>query len=274
MTKAGPAAETDKRVTRRPGRPQTGEGGAISRNTILRAALKLAVNVPLQDLSIVSVAKTMQVTPALIHYYIGGRDWLTSGIMNLFYKNLLRKWPEETGCWKTDLLAAARVIYEYFSRYGGVAAYAVSNSRFRVFQLTAFGDRDYGVELLDRFALRVRASGLTAQQTGIYANQLTEFIIAAGHGTSRHMYPSEHRAFLEEKASKIDPEKYPNLLFAKPLDLSGNIAFELGCNLFLLGMLTELEGEALSESIDRRLASLSSSRPRRRSGREMSEKAA
>lgn len=52
--------------------------GTVTRISILRAALKLAVKTALQDLSIVTVAKSMGVTPALIHYYIGGREWLTS----------------------------------------------------------------------------------------------------------------------------------------------------------------------------------------------------
>jgi AcrR family transcriptional regulator len=266
MAKRTAALQSEAKPKRGPGRPQMGEGRNVSRNTILRAALKLAVTVPLQDLSIVTVAKSMDVTPALIHYYIGGRDWLTSGVMNLFYKELLRKWPEETGDWKNDLVAAARIIYDHFSRYGGIAAYAVSNSRFRVFQLVAFGDRDYGVELLERFTGYVRASGLDGVRTGVYANQFMEFIISTGHGTSHHIYPSEHRAFLEEKSSKLDPDKYPNLLFAKraPFTLSGDVAFEMGCNLFLLGMLTEMSGETMAEAIGKRLSGEPSSRRRPR----------
>lgn len=243
--------KTPAKAKRGPGRPQSSEGGNVNRNTILKTALKLSMTLALQDLSIVTVAKAMKVTPALIHYYIGGRDWLTSGIMNLFYKDLLRKWPAETGEWKADLLAAARVIYEQFSRYGGVAAYAVSNSRFRVFQLTAFGDRDYGVEMLDRFTGRVRAAGLSGERTGIYSNQFIEFIISTGHGTSHHIFPSEHQQFLEEKSSKLDPEKYPNLIFAQhaPLTIDGLLAFNEGCRLFLLGMMTEAKGVPLAEAV-------------------------
>lgn len=223
----------------------------MNRATILKTALKLAMTVPLQDLSIVTVSRAINVTPALIHYYIGGRDWLTSGIMNLFYRNLLRKWPAETGDWKADLLAAAEVIYDQFSRYGGIAAYAVSNARFRVFQLTAFGDRDYGVETLDRFTARVRAAGLSPDRTGVYANQFIEFIISTGNGTSHHIYPGEHRKFLEEKTDGLDPERYPNLMFARraPFTIDGALAFREGCYLFLLGMSTEVAGGSLSDCL-------------------------
>lgn len=235
------AGKQDKPPARRPGRPQTGQGGNISRQSILKAALKLSKTVPLQDLSIVTVAKAMQVTPALIHYYVGGREWLTSGTMNLFYKELIRKWPVKTGDWKADLEAAAYVIYNQFSNFGGVAAYAVSNSRFRVFQLTAFGDRDFGVEMLDRFAGQVRAAGLSGDRTGIYSHLFLEFIITTGHGASHHIYPKEHQEFLQDKLSKLDVEKYPNVLFSGggPAMLDGGAAFAEGCRLFILGIEAE-----------------------------------
>lgn len=237
------ASPPKAKPTRGRGRPHAGEGNNISRHSILKTALRLAKTIPLQDLSIVTVAKAMEVTPALIHYYIGGRDWLTSGIMNLFYRDLLKKWPGEIGDWQVDLLSAARVIYEHFSIYGGIAAYAVSNSRFRVFQLTAFGDRDYGVETLERFTGRVRSAGLSGERTGVYAHLFMEFIISTGHGTSHHIFPGEHRKFLEEKTDKLDLEKYPNIFFARraPFAMDGRVAFEEGSSLFLLGLAREAE---------------------------------
>ena len=230
-----------KMSTRNPGRPHKSEGRNISRVSILKCALRLAKKTPLQDLSIVTVARSMSVTPALIHYYVGGRDWLTSGIMNLFYQELLKKWPEQTGSWQDDLIVAGRVIYDQFSLYGGVAAYVVSNSRFRVFQLTSVGDRDHGVELLERFTGRVRAAGLSWDRTGVYAHLMIEFIINTAHGTSHHIFPGEHKQFLEEKTATLDAEEFPNIFLARhaPFDLDGRIAFDEGCNLFLLGLLSE-----------------------------------
>lgn len=246
----GKAEAAAPKAARRPGRPHASEGNAISRDAILKTALKLSQNMSLQDLSIVTVARAMKVTPALIHYYIGGRDWLTSGIMNLFYKELLRKWPEEAGDWRIDLMESARVIYDSFAKYGGVAAYAVANSRFRVFQLTAFGDRDYGVLMLEKFTGRVRASGLSGERTGIYTNQFIEFIISTGHGASHHLFPAEHRKFLDDKIDKLDPEKHPNVFFARktPITIDGLKAFEEGCQLFLLGIITELKGVSLTDA--------------------------
>lgn len=242
---------------RRPGRPSSKNAGNVNRTTIVRAALKLAVKTPLQDLSIVIVARAMGVTPALIHYYVGGRDWLTSGVMNLFYKDLLRKLPQPTGDWRHDIEAAVFCLYGHFVRYAGIAAYVVSNSRFRVFQLTAFGDRDYGVEFLDRFTGLVRQTELSAERTGIYASQLIEFVTQTGHSAALHLYPAEHRAFLDEKSSKLDETRYPNINFARfsPLDIDGELAIREGLALFFLGMATEMSGLSLGEGTAKMAAS-------------------
>ena len=58
---------------------------------------------PLQELSIVRVAKDLGVTPALIHYYLDGRDALTSGVMNAFYKEMQLDWPLLTSHWREDV---------------------------------------------------------------------------------------------------------------------------------------------------------------------------
>lgn len=234
---------------RGPGRPPASEKGGVSRQSILQAALKLSKTVPLQDLSIVVVARTINVTPALIHYYIGGRDWLTSGIMNLFYKNLLRKWPQETGDWRKDIFAAAKVFFDSLSTYPGIASYLSTNSRFRIFQLTAFGDRDYGVEVLDKMTGCVRSAGLSPARTGIYTHLVTDFVINNAHSTSHKLFPGEHRQFLEEKLTKLDPEKSPNIVYAKtaPLQLDGLVVFEEALGLFMLGIEKDLEKAGAEE---------------------------
>ncbi|HTO60692.1 MAG TPA: hypothetical protein VMM15_05495, partial [Bradyrhizobium sp.] len=169
---------------RGPGRPP-GKQGRISRVSILRLSYKLVRTVPLQELSVVVVAKALRVTPALIHYYTGGRDRLTSGTMNLFYRDLLRNMPDSTDDWAFDLLATARAIYAHLVTYAGVASYVVSRNRFRVFQMTSGGERDYGAEVLERLACCVRRAGCSAERTGIYAHLIMEFLISSAHGAVR-----------------------------------------------------------------------------------------
>ncbi len=227
---------------RGPGRPSAADPRSVSRASILRVALRLAKETPLQDLSILMVARSMKIAPGLVHYYLGGRDWLTSGVINLFYKELVKNWPEQTGDWEDDLWAAAQLVYRHFANYGGVAAYVVSNSRFRIYQLTVFSDKDWGVEFLERFAARVHAAGLSAERSALYAHLLLEFIISTGHATARHIHPAEHRKFLEEKTAQLDPQKFPNIFLDRfsPLTIDGSVAFKELCRLFLLGIKTDL----------------------------------
>lgn len=238
--KAGGPATADDPVRRRPGRPP-GSNGGISLASILRTSYRLAKTVPLQELSIVFVAKSLQVTPALIHYYVGGRDWLTSGTMNLFYSDLLSRLPKNTGDWKRDIPKMARAIYDHLVRYAGVAAYMVSHNRFRIWQLTAYGQRDYGVEVLEKLTACVEQAGCSPERTGIYSHLIMEFVIGSAHRTAHHLFPSEHKEFLKEKLSKLDPEKFPTLVLTDtaPISLGPEKAFNEEMRLFMLGLENE-----------------------------------
>lgn len=239
---AGPAQDGSKR---RPGRPPGSQGG-ISLLSILRTSYRLAKTVPLQELSIVFVAKSLGVTPALIHYYVGGRDWLTSGTMNLFYSDLLRKLPKNTGNWKRDIPKIARAIYDHLVVYEGVAAYMISHNRFRIWQLTAYGQREYGVEVIEKLTACVKQAGCSAERTGIYSHLIMEFVIGSAHRAAHHLFPSDHKEFLKEKLSKLDPEKFPTLILtdSAPISLGPEKAFNEEMRLFMLGLENELrEGE-------------------------------
>lgn len=237
-----------RRAGRRPGRPPANEKGGVSRQGILQAALKLSKSVPLQDLSIVVVARAMDVTPALIHYYIGGRDWLTSGIMNLFYKSLIRKWPQPTDDWEQDVRSSAKAFFDHLEAYPGISAYLVLNHRFRVFQLTAFGDRDYGAEMLDRFVGHVRAAGLSPERTGLHAQLIHEFVISTAHQATHDLLPADHRQFLEDKLASLDPRRTQNIVYGKvgPLQLNAGSLFTEGMSMFLLGIQRDREIEGIS----------------------------
>jgi hypothetical protein len=67
---------------------------------------------------------------------------------------------------------------------------------------------------------------------------MMDFVVNTAHGASHHLFPSEHRQFLESKLASLAPGKYPNIEFAKvaPLQLDGDFAFQEGIELFLLGL--------------------------------------
>jgi AcrR family transcriptional regulator len=243
-TKAVPEIDN---VPRRPGRP-VGRKGEISIASILRTAFRLSKTTPLQEVSIVVVAKALGVTPALIHYYVGGRDWLTSGTMNLFYADLLKKLPSATGNWRKDLASMSRTIFDHLISYSGVASYMVSHRRFRTFQLTAYGQRDYGMEVLERFAECILQVGCSPERAGIYTHLIMEFIISASHKTRRNMFLGENETFLREKLSKLDPGKFPSMILMNytPASLNDETSFfGEGINLFILGLENELKNMGL-----------------------------
>ena len=99
-----PAKKTSTRKTpsRGAGRPAGASSRLLDRQTVLAVAFSLTKTVSVSDLSIVRVARELGVTPALIHYYLagGGRDALTSGVMNAFYREVVALWPPETGGWR------------------------------------------------------------------------------------------------------------------------------------------------------------------------------
>src|SRR3546814_14995797 len=90
-----PRKTTALAISRPPGRPSASEPERASRASIFRAGFELTKSVPLQDLSIVGLARSMDITPALVHYYVGSRDHLPPGIMNLFYMGTVKNSPAQ-----------------------------------------------------------------------------------------------------------------------------------------------------------------------------------
>jgi len=224
------------RVLRRRGRPSGVESALLDRETILSVAFQLTKSVPLADISIIRVARELGVTPALIHYYMGGRDAVTSGIMNLFYRQLVEAWPQKVSPdWRHHLEVAADTVYRAYLRYPGIAAYVVSHNRFRMVQNTAENEVDYGILFFERFCAAVQSIGFNASLTGTYAHLLIEYIISSAHSTVRHMWPGEHRDFLDRKLSALDPVQFPATHFVREglINLNASAAFTVGLGLLL-----------------------------------------
>src|SRR5579859_1711471 len=129
---------------RGPGRPATRGNGTLSKEGVLHRALELCKHEPLQAISIVRVSTELNVTPALIHYYVGGRDRLTSGVMNLFYQEIVGRLPSAVEDWRADVSAVFNTLYASYLDYGGIIAYLMSHNRFRLFQLVEGKEQDYG----------------------------------------------------------------------------------------------------------------------------------
>lgn len=225
-------------ITRRRGRPPVNGNGLLDRKFIIACAFEMSKTVPLQELSIVKVARELGVTPPLIHYYLDGRDALTSGIMNSFFQELQREWPAATGQWREDIDTVCHYIYRRLVTYAGVAAYMVAHNRFRLVQLGTHGEPDYGIILFERFVGVMRQAGFDPRRTGMYANLLMEQIVSAAYATVRHRWPGDHGSVLERAFAKLDPKEFPNTHFVRKdfVHFSDDAAFADGMNLTLNGL--------------------------------------
>ena len=242
----GALSETNHR---RPGRPTGAENGLINRQVIIAVAFQLARAVSLRELSIVKVARELGVTPALIHYYLEGRNALTSGVMNAFYREVVEDWPPPVSAWKDNLEVVAHSVYRSFIRYPGVASYVVSHNRFRMVQEVRDGEADYGILFFEKFTSTVRAAGFDAVRTGLYAHLLMDFIVANAHATVRHRWPGEHGDFLSKKLAELDPVEFPGAHFVREsfTRMNASSAFTIGLGLFLQALQHEREKVAQNE---------------------------
>jgi hypothetical protein len=228
-------------LARGPGRPSGTSQGLFSRESIIATSLDLARHVPLHELSIVRAAQELDVTPGLIHYYMGGRDALTSGVMNAFYRELVEGWPPLAGHWRRDLKVICRAVYDAHARYPGIAAYVVSHNKFRMIQHVMEGETDYGVLLFEKFTSAIKAAGFDAARTGVYTHLLNEFITGYAQATAAHRWPGEHAVFLDAMFAELDKRKFPAAHFVSRTftKLDSTSAFETGLDLFLNGLKLE-----------------------------------
>jgi AcrR family transcriptional regulator len=223
------------------GRPTGAGKGQFSREMIIASALAMTRKVPLQDLSIVRAAQELEVTPALIHYYLGSRDALTSGVMNAFYRQLVEQWPALRGPWRKDLEAICTVVYKAHAHHPGIAAYVVSHNKYRMVQDVLPGETDYGVLLFEKFTSAVQAIGFDAVRTGMYTHLLNEFVTGYAQATAAHRWPGEHAQFLDSTLGGLDRQKFPAAHFVSKTftRLDATSAFQNGLRLFLDGLALE-----------------------------------
>jgi AcrR family transcriptional regulator len=233
---------TQSRPRRKPGRPAAVSAAGLSADVIIDRALELAKHLPVEEISVLRVARELGVTSALIHYYVrGGRDALTSGIINAFYHRLFDAWPETTGAWRTDLAVTSRYIFRTFLGYPGVASYVGSRNRFRIFQDVVDGERDYGALAIERFLSVVRAAPVDDGRAGIYAHLLLEFLVSSAYGATRNRWPGQHPQFITDKVAELDPKTFPNLHLtaASLVSLDAETALEEVLLLFMNGLESE-----------------------------------
>jgi AcrR family transcriptional regulator len=220
----------------------------LDRSTILAVSLQLSKTVPLSELSVVRVARELGVTPGLIHYYLGGRDRLTSGVMNAFYREAVEAWPGEVPEWKQNLEIVANGVYRAYLRYPGIVEYVSSHNRYRLVQDVSDGEIDYGILFFERFTTAVHGAGFDALRTAGYAHLLADLISSYAHATVARRWPSQHSEFLNEKLASLDPTQFPSTHFIREslTSLNPADAFKMGLALVLQALEADRSRRALA----------------------------
>jgi AcrR family transcriptional regulator len=222
------------------GAPSAFRAGGLARESIIERAMELTRREPLSAISMVRLAKSLNVRPGTIHYHLGSRDDLVSGVMNRFYRNLLRDLDaaEPAATWQEEIMRIGWVWLNGKLLHPGIANYVASNDRFRVFQKTDAGDDDYGALYMDRVFTLLQNAGFTADIAAecwhlmaLYANSTAE-TIAMGHA------PAAHSQFLLRRAERHDATTFPGLVFGLPAlaRLDAREAFNRSLGDLILGL--------------------------------------
>lgn len=241
--KSAAAAQPSTPAPRRRGRPPKTEspiGGEpmLSRVAILQHAIKLTKTMPLDQISMVQLAKDFGVAPGLIHYYLGGRDQLVSGVLNDYYRQRTQRVPPLTGDWRADVERIARLSFQVAVENPGVSNYVASHNRYRLFQDVQPGETDYGLEFFNRMTSAIMQGGFSAEQVALGYHLLAQYLVAASMAEASRQLPAYHQAFIEDKLGSVSAEQYPGARFVSSAfsRLSSDTAFEEGLRITLDGI--------------------------------------
>jgi len=217
--------------------PINGEAN-LSRTTILSRAIELARETPLDQISMVQLAKDFGVAPGLIHYYLGGRDKLISGVLNNYYRERLSRMPAFTGDWRQDVEQIARISLKVAVENPGVSTYVASHNRFRLFQDVEEGETDFGAAFFNHTVSAIKQGGFTAQQVALAYHLLAQFLVASSRAEAARQLPIYHRTFIRDRLNAMSPEKYDGAHYVSEAfsELSTEVAFEAGLNILLNGI--------------------------------------
>ena len=236
---AAPVTETVSRPRGRPPKSASAinDAAELTRGAIIEKAIAIAKTMPLADISMVQLAREFDVAPGLIHYYIGNRDNLISGVLNLYYRGRLQRLPKLTGDWRSDIENMAHVIVKYSSEYPGVSQYIASHNRFRLFQQVEEGETDYGVVFFDHVARAFLQGDFTPEQAGLAFHLLMQFIVASCMSLVSRQLPADHEKFIRSQFEALSNEEYSaaKTVGAKFAALDFSYTFTSGLNLLLDG---------------------------------------
>ncbi|WP_088155200.1 TetR/AcrR family transcriptional regulator [Achromobacter xylosoxidans] len=235
-----PVSDAAPRKRGRPPRvesPINGEA-TLSRATIIERAIALARETSLDQISMVQLARDFGVAPGLIHYYLGGRDKLISGVLNNYYRERLARMPALTGDWRADIETIARLSLAFAVENPGVSTYVASHNRFRLFQDVDSGETDFGAVFFNHVTTAFMQGGFSAEQVALAYHLLAQFLVASSRAEASKQLPVYHRDFIRGRLDAMSADRYPGARYVAEAfsGLNTELAFEAGLRILLDGI--------------------------------------
>lgn len=224
----------------RAGRRPKGDGSSgpeLSRDAVIRCAVAIAQSESIDEVSIARLARELGVVTGLIHYYIGNRNDLLSGVINAALHDRLVSLPPIVGDWRVDLRALARSSLESYARWPGLATYIATQNRFRLFQRVQPGETDYGLAYFDHVGRIFQQGGFTKSQAAMAYHLLMLFVTSMATESAHHQAPAEHKDFITGYVSGFDSESIPGATYLAGAfsELDNPTTFDAGMQLLLTG---------------------------------------
>lgn len=246
MTMAAP----DRMVKKR-GRGRPAVADVVTRDLIIETAYEFTKTVPLDELSIVQVARRLGVVAGSLHYHVGTKDDLTSAILNRFYKNLYVELTITTpnGTWRENIGHLARTLMDFQRRHVGIAQHVMAHARYRIFQKVEPDEIDYGVIYLDFAFDMFRRAGFSSHQTALFYHAIALHCLVSSNSDAARLGPVAHQSFLRAKVQQYRGERYPGLAHALEefATIKTDEAFNLGLDALLDCFAPALEAIAAEE---------------------------
>lgn len=209
-----------------PGRPRKAKKrnkalvpGNLNRTAIIGHALELTREQSLQDLSLVKLASNLNVRAGTIHYHLGSREALLTGVLNLFFHELLTRVDAAALAEKTPPQQIEQISQIWLAikiEYSGITHYIIAEDRFRLFQDPAEGEPDNGAHFADRVFTIMKRGNLADDDSAELWHLLALLTTATAEHITRHHTPSSHGSFLMARVEQYGEEKFPGLAFGIP----------------------------------------------------------
>ena len=214
------------------------DANGLSRETIILKAAQLAQTEPLDEISMVRVAREFGVVPGLIHYYVGNRDELLSGVINQYFRERIAHMPLPSGDWQKDMRVVAQASMQSMMKYRGVAAYIATHNRFRLFQKVAAGETDHGLVFFNRVADVLRCGGLSPKAAAMGYHLLMQFIVSSAVSEMSGLSPGRHEAYIRARTDGLDAARYPGAAYIAEefARLDFTETFEVGLAMLIAGI--------------------------------------